>query len=177
MDSWSLGKGEWVFFKYMTSAGELGHVLVNSPTPVRKMSYLRRKEVKNIFLKINKTHHCLGCLKHPQVSWRHMTQADKRHPWGSLGPHNRACLKHPYSGARGRLPIRSASIWWGNRREQEAEWFMCCGIRQLWRNEGHEEWADVGGVLATQDQGNIWAWAATYGHTWAHDNWGTCWCP
>lgn len=41
---------------------------------------------------------------------------------------------------------------------------MSCGKRQIGRGEGHEEWAEVGGLLATQGHGDLLAWATAKGH-------------
>lgn len=42
-------------------------------------------------------------------------------------------------------------------------------VHDLWREaelrrEGHEEWAEVSGLLVTQVRGAVQAWAATKGH-------------
>lgn len=31
------------------------------------------------------------------------------------------------------------------------------------------EWADIGGLVATQGHGNVWAWPAVGAHVWVHD--------
>ena len=41
---------------------------------------------------------------------------------------------------------------------------MSCGERQICRSQDDEEQIEVGGLFATWDHGNIWAWAAAKGH-------------
>lgn len=40
-----------------------------------------------------------------------------------------------------------------NDKDREAEWVIHCGMMQKGRNDDGEEWADVGGLLATWSHG------------------------
>lgn len=53
------------------------------------------------------------------------------------------------------VPSWWANMWWRKWRESKAEWVMCCGKKQNGWNEGSEDQAGVGGLLATWSYGDI----------------------
>lgn len=58
----------------------------------------------------------------------------ERYPWGSLGPHGAACLKHPHAHlGPWQVPIW-ASMWWRNGRERE--WDGSCAVLRGSSEEG-----------------------------------------
>lgn len=51
--------------------------------------------------------------------------------------------------------IQAENKYMVEKLEREADWFVCCGKRKNERDEGCEEWADLGALLATQGYGDI----------------------
>lgn len=45
---------------------------------------------------------------------------------------------------------------------------MSWGVRKICRGEGDEEWAEVGGLLATRGHGDVRDWVAAKALAWVH---------
>lgn len=71
-------------------------------------------------------------------------------------------IKSPGSEWSGAIVVREFRVgrWKRGRSRKVRVW----GERRIWRGGGDEEQADVNGLLATWDQGSVWAWAMTKGH-------------
>lgn len=51
------------------------------------------------------------------------------------------------------------SVFWGWGRER----LISCG-QVFWKGERGEDWAEVGGLIATQGHSDVWAWADAGAH-------------